>query len=65
METNHYCRSTEHGKTSMALNIAEHVAVDCGLPVAIFSMEMSAEQLVLRMLCSQGKVDSQKVRTAN
>tara|TARA_B100000575_G_C23112130_1_gene642530 strand:- start:530 stop:1885 length:1356 start_codon:yes stop_codon:yes gene_type:complete len=51
------------GKTSMALNIAEHVAVDCGLPVAIFSMEMSAEQLVLRMLCSQGKVDSQKVRT--
>ena len=51
------------GKTSMALNVAEHVAIDCALPVAIFSMEMSAEQLVLRMLCSQAKVDSQKVRT--
>jgi len=51
------------GKTSLAVNIAEHVAIDCGLPVAIFSMEMSAEQLVLRMLCSQGRVDSQRVRT--
>ena len=47
------------GKTSLAINIAEHVAIDCGLPVAVFSMEMGAEQLVLRMLCSQGKVDSQ------
>ena len=51
------------GKTSLAINIAEHVAIDCGLPVAVFSMEMGAEQLVLRMLCSQGRVDSQKVRT--
>ena len=52
------------GKTSMTLNIAEHVAVDCGLPVAIFPMEMSAEQLA-KNACSQGKVDSQKVRTVN
>ncbi|OUW02082.1 MAG: replicative DNA helicase [Betaproteobacteria bacterium TMED156] len=51
------------GKTSLAINIAEHVAIDYGLPVAVFSMEMAAEQLVIRMLCSQGKIDAQKVRT--
>ena len=51
------------GKTSLAINIAEYVAIDHGLPVAVFSMEMAAEQLVIRMLCSQGKIDAQKVRT--
>lgn len=51
------------GKTSLAINIAECVAIDHGLPVAVFSMEMAAEQLVIRMLCSQGKIDAQKVRT--
>lgn len=51
------------GKTSLAINIAECVAIDHGLPVAVFSMEMAAEQLVIRMLCSQGKIDAQRVRT--
>ena len=51
------------GKTSFALNLAEHVAIDQGLPIAIFSMEMGAEQLVLRMLCSVGRIDSQRLRT--
>ncbi len=51
------------GKTSFALNIAEHVALDLKLPVALFSLEMSQQQLVQRMLCSQAKVDSQKLRT--
>jgi replicative DNA helicase len=51
------------GKTSLALNIAEHVAVDNGLPVAIFSMEMSATQLAMRMLGSISRVDQHKMRT--
>jgi replicative DNA helicase len=51
------------GKTALALNIAEHVAVSQGLPVAIFSMEMSASQLATRMLGSIARVDQHKVRT--
>jgi replicative DNA helicase len=51
------------GKTSLALNIAEHVAIDQGAPVAVFSMEMGAEQLAMRVLCSVGKLDAQRVRT--
>ncbi len=51
------------GKTSFALNIGEHVAIDHGLPIAIFSMEMGAEQLALRMLCSVGRIDAQRLRT--
>lgn len=51
------------GKTALALNIAEHVAVDNGLPVVIFSMEMSGTQLMTRMLASVSHVDSQKMRT--
>jgi len=51
------------GKTAFALNIAEHVAVDNGLPVAIFSMEMSATQLAMRMLGSIAEVDQHKMRT--
>ncbi|MGA1693576.1 MAG: replicative DNA helicase [Burkholderiaceae bacterium] len=51
------------GKTSFALNIGEHVAVDQGLPIAVFSMEMGAEQLALRMLCSVGRIDAQRIRT--
>ena len=51
------------GKTSFCLNIAEHVAIENGTGVAVFSLEMSKEQLVLRMLCSQARVDLSKVRT--
>jgi replicative DNA helicase len=51
------------GKTSLALNIGEHVAIDQGLPVAVFSMEMSAAQLALRMLSSVGRLDQQRLRT--
>lgn len=51
------------GKTAFALNIAEHVALDVGMPVAIFSMEMGAAQLVMRMLGSNGRVDQHKMRT--
>src|SRR5690606_25199174 len=51
------------GKTSLALNIAEHVAVDCRLPVAIFSMEMPGTQLAMRFISSLGRIDQQKLRT--
>jgi replicative DNA helicase len=51
------------GKTALALNIAEHVGVDNGLPVAIFSMEMSSTQLAQRMLGSIARVDQHKMRT--
>ena len=51
------------GKTAFALNIAQHVGVELKEPVAIFSLEMSKEQLVLRMLCAEGMVDSLRVRT--
>lgn len=50
------------GKTSLAMNIAEHVAVDQGLPVGVFSLEMTAEQLMLRMLCSKAGVNLKNVR---
>src|SRR5439155_11683320 len=50
------------GKTSLALNIAEHVALHEKKPVALFSLEMSREELMLRFLCSQARVDSHKVR---
>ena len=51
------------GKTSMALNIAEHAALSAGLPVGVFSMEMAATQLVMRMIGSVGKLDQHKLRT--
>jgi replicative DNA helicase len=51
------------GKTSLALNMAEHVALESGLPVGVFSMEMGASQLVMRMLGSVGRLDQHKVRT--
>lgn len=50
------------GKTAFALNIAQHAAVKENKSVAIFSLEMSKEQLARRMLCTQGLVDAQKVR---
>jgi len=51
------------GKTAVALNIAQNVAIRNKEPVGLFSLEMSKEQLVLRMLCSEAMVNSQKVRT--
>ncbi|NMG45854.1 replicative DNA helicase [Aromatoleum toluvorans] len=51
------------GKTTFALNIAEHVAVDCKLPVAIFSMEMPGTQLATRFISSVGRIDQGKIRT--
>ncbi len=51
------------GKTAFALNIAEHLGLIEGLPVAVFSMEMSGMQLVMRMIGSVAKVDQLKVRT--
>jgi len=51
------------GKTAFALNLAQNAAVHSGVPVAIFSLEMSKEQLVNRMLCSEAMVDSTKMKT--
>ncbi len=53
------------GKTSLALNIAQHVARKEGIATALFSLEMSKEQLVDRLLASEAKVDSWKLRTGN
>jgi replicative DNA helicase len=50
------------GKTALGLNIAQHVALEVREPVAIFSLEMSKEQLAMRMLCSEALVDSNSVR---
>ncbi len=51
------------GKTAFALNIAQNAAIRGNVPVAIFSLEMSKEQLVNRMLCSEAMIDAQKLRT--
>ena len=50
------------GKTSLAMNIAENVALDYNLPVGVFSLEMSSEELVKRILCSRAKVNLRAVR---
>ncbi|MCW5199349.1 replicative DNA helicase [Desulfobulbus sp. F1] len=55
--------SPSMGKTSLSLNIVQHAALNNKVPTAIFSLEMSTEQLALRLLCSVGKVDTQRVRT--
>jgi replicative DNA helicase len=49
------------GKTSLAMNIAEHVACDANLPVGVFSLEMTAESLMLRMLCARARVNIRDV----
>ncbi|MGI6142982.1 MAG: replicative DNA helicase [bacterium] len=51
------------GKTSFALNVALHVALEAKIPVAIFSLEMSREQLIQRMLSSEAGIDGQRLRT--
>jgi replicative DNA helicase len=50
------------GKTSLAMNIAEYVAIELNLPAAVFSLEMTAESLVLRMLCSRARVNMRDIR---
>ncbi len=50
------------GKTALALNIAQYAALEANTPVAIFSLEMSKEQLALRMLSAEARVDSQRIR---
>ncbi len=50
------------GKTSLAMNIAEHVALELKLPVGVFSLEMSAGSLVLRMMCSLARVNLRSIR---
>ena len=51
------------GKTAFALNVAEHIALSARLPVGVFSMEMGATQLAMRLIGSVGRLDQQKVRT--
>lgn len=51
------------GKTAFALNVAENVCFKSNIPVGIFSLEMSAEQLVHRLICSQSEVESDKIKT--
>jgi replicative DNA helicase len=51
------------GKTALALNIGQHVAIDMGMPVAVFSMEMGSEQLAMRLLGSVGRIDAHRLRT--
>ena len=51
------------GKTAFSINIGENVAINTGMPVAIFSMEMGGSQLVMRMLGSVGRLDQQRLRT--
>ncbi len=50
------------GKTAFAMNIVEHIAADSRLSCAVFSLEMSKQQLAQRMLCSRGQIDSHKLR---
>lgn len=50
------------GKTAFAMNIAEHVAIEAGKAVAVYSLEMSTQQLMQRLLCSQARVDMTKLR---
>lgn len=53
------------GKTAFALNVAQNVAVRAAENVAIFSLEMGAEQLIMRMLCAEGNIDAQNLRTGS
>jgi replicative DNA helicase len=51
------------GKTALCLNIAQYAAIERKVPIAIFSLEMSKEQLVIRMLCAQSQVEGHRLRT--
>jgi replicative DNA helicase len=54
--------SPSMGKTAFALNITAHASIEAAVPSAIFSLEMAKEQLAIRMLCSEGKVDAHRLR---
>jgi replicative DNA helicase len=51
------------GKTALALNIASHACINCAKKVGVFSLEMSKESLALRLLCSEARIDSHKLRS--
>jgi len=51
------------GKTALALNIARNAAIDADTPVAVFSIEMSKEQLSMRLLCAEARIDSSRLRS--
>lgn len=51
------------GKTAFALNVARNAAIEGGVPVAVFSLEMSKEQLSMRMLCAEARVDQSRIRS--
>jgi replicative DNA helicase len=51
------------GKTALSLNIARNAALESGVPIGFFSLEMSKEQLAMRLLCAEARVDSHKIRT--
>ncbi|MBX9693197.1 MAG: replicative DNA helicase, partial [Cyanobacteria bacterium] len=53
------------GKTAFVLNIAQNCAVQHGIPVAVFSLEMSKESLVMRMLCAEAEIDANRLRTGH
>lgn len=53
------------GKTSLALNVAQYASIEAGIPVGIFSLEMSKEQIVDRLICMEAQVDSWKLRTGH
>jgi replicative DNA helicase len=51
------------GKTALALNVAQHCAIKQGIPVGFFSLEMSSDEVVRRLLCAEARVDNHKLRT--
>src|SRR5690606_16029330 len=51
------------GKTTFAMNMAEHVAIKSGMPVLVFSMEMPGDSLALRMMSSLGRIDQHRIRS--
>jgi replicative DNA helicase len=51
------------GKTSFCLNVAQHVSMRIGETVGLFSLEMSKEQLALRLLCADARIDAHRLRT--
>lgn len=53
------------GKTAFVLNIAQHMATEANIPVAVFSLEMSREQLVMRMLCAEAGIDASRLRSGH